>query len=299
MTTSMATTTKLMDLVPDPPSGPVDVTIDEGGMRCVWKSHARAAYIPLIAIEDVSVDETFFGGVRLVLDGHDDEDALELEISKTASPVAIQRVLLVGLEEQRRATPIALPETTAMRIERRARALDEWLLDVLRATDAGYRETPVDLRVLESVLADPHATVECRAASAWALLAASDLDDDHLRSAITSIVGHALPPLVLAVAGVAAGSVLIPDDVAAEVEVFLSPADRSALAKLRASVPEASGERSARLLAALERAKEAAMARLKKEMDDLAEENRESKWRRLHSASSGSDTRWVGKTWAL
>jgi hypothetical protein len=287
-------TTKLTDLVSDP-SGPVDVTIDEGGMRCTWKTHA--AYIPLVAIEDVNIDETFFGGVRLVLDGHFDDDVLELEISKTASPIALQRVLLVGLEEQRQGhsrPTVALPETTLMRIDRRERALDAWLLDV--AATPGYRETPLDLRALEKVLADPHATIERRAAAAWALLTSSN--DDHLSSAIASIVGHALPPLVLAVARVAAGPVLIPDEIATEVEVFLSPADRSALAKLPAI--EASEERTTRLLSALESAKEAAMARLKKEMDDLAEAQQgESKWRRLHNASSGTDTRWVGKTWAL
>jgi len=286
--TTMANVKSLSQLVPNS-DGSVELSVDEGGVRCDWRS--RHAYIPLAAIADVSVDATFFGGSRLVLTGavgaSVDGNEIRLHVTN-ATCVAIQRVLLVALEEQRNANRLSYPPALA----RENRPIEEWLGDVARHATGNYRDAAFDHEVLAQVLADVHGDIEARAAAAYALLASGD--DEHLVAVTRVFIMHAVPPLVLAAARAAAGGpALIPEDVVNEVAPYLPDADVEGLVRMAVS----NTDREARVTAALDRAKVLAAADARREQEEAAAQA--PKWRRLHMGASGVDTRWVGKTWAL
>ncbi len=281
----------LEELVPEP-RGAVELSVDEGGIRCDWRS--RHAYVPLDAIHDVNVRDTIFHNARLVLAGHHG-DTIELQVSN-ASPVTVQRVLLLALEERRYAKTGASPAflLERQRGEEGDRSWDAWLEDLtLRATGA-YREAALDPDALLALLSDPHQDVESRAAAAYVLLVGGS--EEHLVQMIRVFITHALPPIVIALAHAApGGDLLVTEELFREVLPYLNEAAAEALqgrTKARAR-----DEKHTQVLSrALHRAKEEAAELARSEQDSASQG---SKWRRLHSVSAGADTRWIGKTWAL
>jgi len=256
--------------------GPVEVSVDEGGLRCEWAS--RSAYVPLDAIVDVDVERTFFGGARLVVAAKDAKLRLEVE-----NCVAVQGLVLLALQEARQGERLSEP-----RLARDGRGVEAWLRDVAAHARGTYREAPLDL---VAVLSAPHAPAEERAAAAHALLEVGD--DSQLREVARVFVTHALPPIVLAAAHVArGGGALVPDDVAREMSRFLARDDAEAF---DAVVVDADADQERRVAAAFEHAKAEALERARREDPPAGN----SRWRRLSSPTTGGDTRWVGKTWAL
>jgi hypothetical protein len=278
--------TKPIDqLVPDA-GGAVAVSVDEGGVRCRWRS--RAAYIPLAVIKDVSLEQGLFGGNRLVLSGIAG-GAIRLDVD-AANCLSIHHILIVELDERAR-SPLA-PSLPAL--ARDGRAIEEWFAAIARhSVRTGYRDAGLDLAAVTAVLSDSNADVEVRAAAAYALLTHGG--DEHLLAVARVFVQRALPPLVLAAAHVARGGfALVPDDVWQELLPFLPPSDAAGLSTLRIGDDPDCGTA---LASAFECAKEEARVAAQSAQDDGAAQR--SKWRRLHAGTAGADTRWVGKTWAL
>jgi len=265
----------------------VRIALDEGGLRCTWGD--AAAHVPWTIIADVTLEEALWGStlLRLVDDGGED---LRIKLEH-ADPLDLQREMLLQIAELEASKgPRELPAP----FERGERELDAWL-DASRALVSGehiYRDVQIDREIVVAVLASEHAAVDARAAAAYALIATGD--DHELVSAAKTFVLRALPPLVLVAARLArGGAALVDDEVLDEVTVFLPERDRVVVDRMR---PIRDPQREMRLTAALERAKAEVTEELRAAQVAPTEG---SKLRRVHIASAGVDTRWVGRTWSL
>src|SRR5262245_12324957 len=125
--------TQITDLALDG-RGDLDVSLDEGGLRCAWPH--QATYVPLSAIADVRVEEGLFGGVSLVLVGMGGSSA-RLRLSSARS-VELHGLLLRALHEQRTDDTIATGRTPSA-LARDGRSIDEWLAGATRLAMGTYR----------------------------------------------------------------------------------------------------------------------------------------------------------------
>jgi hypothetical protein len=258
----------------------VQVALDEGGLRCAWKT--GKGYVPFEALADAQLRRSPLGPAKLVLVAKGGD---ELALALAEDPVAVHREIVARLVGE-----VEAPETPPL--AREARALETWLDDVARRAEAGgYRDPGVDLDALAAILANEHAGAEPRAAAAFVLVGAAG--GEILRAVARTFALHALPPLVLLAAWLApGGEALVPREVVDEVKGYLSREDAALAGRQR---PRADPERAPLIAAALREVTEEAILAAR-----AASATPHAKRRRLQPHANALDgTRWVGRTWNI
>lgn len=180
------------------------VEVDDAGVR--WVRGRTHGYVPFESLLRADVRSRASGGAVLVL-GRAEGD-LRLSVATDSDPQRLLGSILKGMSKTRSAT-----STPAVWLKRDGRDLTTWLAAVReRATDeTSYRAAALDVDALETMLADPSADADVRAAAAHVLLSLPDLD--RRARAAKSILATA-PPIVVVAAALADPACVDPDLVA-------------------------------------------------------------------------------------
>jgi hypothetical protein len=281
----------LSELIQDP-DGPVHVLLDEGGLRCSWRSDA--AYVPFAALTDANLTQGSLSGRTLLsLTGVLGEE-LHVRL-ENGNPLSVVGAIFAELSARRASPrrPLALPAELA----RDGRPLDAWISCLLpQVAERGYREVHLDRARLGAIFADDRAEVEARSAAAFLLVAAAE--PEELRPLVRAFVLRALPPLVLVAARLTPGGAALVDDPVLEEQRRLLPHDdRASLERARAASTRDPG-REALLAQALRAATAEALAEAQRG-GELESPLPGGGLKRLHSRGAAAANAWVGRAWAL
>jgi len=189
----------------------VVVALDEGGVRIRGLFGIGARYRSYSEIAGVALDSI---GLHLL-----DAQGRRIESFFLDSPVTAGRIYPV-LAERLEARRLFSDEVG---LGRGHRSLDTWLHDIAKRTRVSgdaYRRLGIDFEAARRVASDANAPADVRAGALFALIRSGN---PTARDTALSHVNESSPPLVIAVAGLAAESA---SKLAQSAIRFLSPRDR-------------------------------------------------------------------------
>jgi hypothetical protein len=258
----------------------VQITLDEGGARCV--DGAARSYLPFAVMADVELETRLLRAPAVVVVLTSDE---RRTLFVGEDSLEIHRGLVEHLAALRRHGPTPAPAW-----ERAGRSLGAWLSAVGSDTEHGYRDAADRSMRALAILDDAQGNIDARAAAAHLLVRTAEAQ--VLLHTAKVVVGRPLPPIVF-VAARLGHAAMVDDDTFRDAMTFIDAPDRDEASEVSA---DQGATRSPR--------HDEAVAEARRE---LAEEalrappgTRVPGSSRSEVAGASRDiSRWIGKSWGL